>query len=50
MWLRLVLVLGGGITALFLARDSANFEVASGMISMLVLVVALVVFAFSRRQ
>jgi hypothetical protein len=50
MWLRLLLVLGGGITALCLARDSASFDVAAGMISMLVLVVALVLFAFSRRQ
>jgi hypothetical protein len=50
MWLRLLLVLGGGITALFLSRDAANFDVAAGMISMLMLAVALVLFAFSRRQ
>ena len=49
MWIRLLMVLGGGVTALFLSRDAANFEVAAGMISMLVLVVGLIVLAFARR-
>lgn len=49
MWIRLLMVVAGGITALFLSRDAANFEVAAGMISMLVLVAALVVLAFARR-
>ena len=50
MWIRLRMVLAGGVTALFLSRDSANFEVAAGMISMLVVVAGLVVLAFARRR
>ncbi len=50
MWIRLVMVLAGGIVALFMSRDSPNFEVAAGMISLLVLVVALIILAFARRS
>ena len=49
MWVRMLMVLAGGITALFLTRDAPNFEVAAGMISMVVLVVALVILAFAKR-
>ncbi len=50
MWIRLLMLLGGGITTLFLSRDAANFEVVAGMVSMLVLVAALIIIGFSRRD
>jgi multisubunit Na+/H+ antiporter MnhB subunit len=45
---RALLVLGGGLAALFVARDSPNFGVAQGMMATLVLVCLVLVVVLWR--
>jgi hypothetical protein len=45
---RVVLALGGGLAALFVARDSPNFGVVQGMLSTVVLVCAVLLIVLWR--
>jgi hypothetical protein len=45
---RLVLALGGGLAAVFVARDSPNFGVVQGMLSTVVLVCAVLLIVLWR--
>jgi hypothetical protein len=45
---RIVLALGGGLAALFVARDSPNFGVVQGMLSTVVLVCAVLLIVLWR--
>jgi hypothetical protein len=49
MVLRLVMVLAGGIAALLVSRDAANFEVVAGMIAVAVIALAVLIVALTRR-
>ena len=50
MWIRLVMVLAGGIAALLLSRDAVNFEVVAGMIAVAMIALVVVVLAWTRRR
>jgi hypothetical protein len=45
---RVVLALGGGLAAVFVARDSPNFGVVQGMLSTVVLVCAVLLVVLWR--
>ena len=45
---RVVLALGGGLAAIFVARDSPNFGVVQGMLSTVVLVCAVLLIVLWR--
>ena len=49
MWFRLIMVLAGGLAALFLSRDAANFEVVAGMIAVAMIALVVMVLALTRR-
>jgi hypothetical protein len=45
---RVLLALGGGLAALFVARDSPNFGVVQGMLSVVVLACAILIVVLWR--
>lgn len=50
MWARLVLVVAGAITALFVARDAPNFQVVEGMVGIALIAAVVVALALLRRR
>lgn len=50
-WLvRIILVAAGAVTALFVARDAANFGVVQGMVAVALIAAVVVVVALLRRK
>jgi hypothetical protein len=50
-WLiRIALLAGGGIAALFVARDAESFGVVQGMMAIAILAVAVIAAALIRRR
>lgn len=47
---RLALVAGGAVAALFVARDAPNFGVVQGLMSVAVIAAVVAVVALSRRK
>jgi hypothetical protein len=51
MWVPATLVVAGALTALFVARDAANFQVVEAMVGVAIIAAVAVVLAlFGRRR
>jgi uncharacterized membrane-anchored protein len=48
--LRILLVAGGAVAALFVARDAPNFGLVQGMMTVAIIAAVVVVLALTRRK